>query len=352
MRHDQAGYPPLSKGRRTRKARYLLAGISALGIVLASAGCSSGSGSPFSSQVVIAAVPGVDNAPLFLANKDGLFAAAGLKDVVIKSYPTEAAEFAALQNGSADIAASDYGDIFYRQAQSPDYKILADGYDATAGVLEVLTYSGSPITSPADLKNLKVGVPDSEILPVSTANGAPVSLDAAAAEQVLFSYLDNADTTVQWTPMSQQREVTELQQHKLKAILVGEPYIYQAESQFGAVEVMDACSGPTANLPLSGYVSMSAWASKYPAAAADFQTAIGKAQADGAMTGPVRGVLPSATGMPAADAAMATIGSYPTITSLNALERVVLLLDRETVINVGTGQRWSGALNPMVLGHQ
>jgi NitT/TauT family transport system substrate-binding protein len=319
--------------------------------VLLSAGCSGSGTAQVSSQVVIAAVPGVDNAPLFLAKKDGLFAQAGLTNVVIKTYSGEAAEFAALQDGDADVAASDYGDIFYKQAQSADYRILADGYDAAAGVLEVLTYPNSGITTPAQLANQRVGVPNDEVLPVSTSNGTPVSLDAAAAEQVLFSYLNNGDTSVQWAPMSEQQEITELQQHKLKAILVGEPYIYQAESGFGAVEILDACSGPTANLPLSGYVSMGAWVQKYPTAASDFQVAIAKAQSDGAMAGPVRQVLPSATGMPVQDADMATIGTYPTTTSINELERVVQLLSRENVITVGQGQKWSGNLTSMIVGH-
>jgi NitT/TauT family transport system substrate-binding protein len=350
MRHDQAGIPVLSGSRRNRKVRYLLAGASGLAVLMMAVGCSTSAGAQVSTQVVIAAVPGVDNAPLFLAKKDGLFAQAGLTNVVIKNYASESLEFAALQNGSADIAASDYGDIFYKQAHGPDYSILADGYDATAGVLEVLTYSGSGITSPDQLANQKVGVPNNELLPVSSVTGTPVSLDAAAAEQVLFSYLNNGDTSVSWDPMSQQQEITELRSHQLKAILVGEPYIYQAESQFGAVEVMDVCSGPTANLPLSGYVSMDAWAEKYPAAAADFQTAITKAQTSGAMAGPVRQVLPSATGMPVQDADMATIGTYPTTTSANELERVVQLLSRENVISVGDGQQWNGILRSMIVG--
>ena len=53
----------------------------------------------------------------------------------------------ALQNAQADIAASDYGNVFYAEAYAarrhdikhPLLRILADGYDATAGVLEVLT---------------------------------------------------------------------------------------------------------------------------------------------------------------------------------------------------------------------
>ena len=164
MRHEQAGIPVLGRSRRNRKVRYLFAAASGLA-VLVSAGCSASGGAAVSSRVVIAAVPGVDNAPLFLAKKDGLFAQAGLTNVVIKTYASESQEFAALQNGSADIAASDYGDIFDKQARGPDYRILADGYDATAGVLEVLTYGGSGITTPAQLANQKVGVPNNEILP-------------------------------------------------------------------------------------------------------------------------------------------------------------------------------------------
>ena len=354
MRHDQAGIRPLSRSRQPRRARQLLAGVSGLAVVLVSAGCSgsgAGTGGAVSAPVVIAAVPGIDNAPLFLARKDGLFAQAGLTNVVIKTYANEQAEFAALQNGSADIAASDYGDVFYQQSKDDVYRILADGYDATSGVLEVLTMPGSSITNPAKLANQTIGVPNTEVLPVTPGSTAPVSLDAGAAEQVLFSYLNNEDSSVQWDPMSQAQEVAELTSGKLKAILVGEPYIYEAESKYGAIEIMDACSGPTANLPLSGYVGMDAWVKKYPAAAADFQAAIGKAQASAVLTGPVRQVLPSATGMTAQYADMATIGAYPTTTSANELERVVLLLTHEGVIDVGQdGQEWSGSLKPMLVG--
>src|SRR3984957_14995711 len=108
MRHDQAGIPVLSGGRRSRKVRYLLAGASGLAVLMA-AGCSTSAGGQVSTQVVIAAGPGADNAPLFLAKKDGLFAQAGLTTVAIKNYASESQEFAPLQNGSADIAASEYG---------------------------------------------------------------------------------------------------------------------------------------------------------------------------------------------------------------------------------------------------
>ena len=97
-----------------------------------------GSTGSVSGTITIAAVPSVGDAPIYLAQKNGLFAAEGLKNVVIKSYPNQAAELAALQSAQADIAASDYGNVFYQQSQSHDLRIVADGYDATLGVLQVL----------------------------------------------------------------------------------------------------------------------------------------------------------------------------------------------------------------------
>ncbi len=319
------GLVPFQSGRGFR-ARHLPAAAAALTVLLA-AGCAGGGpGGTVSSTVTIAAIPGVDTAPLYLAQRDGIFTAAGLTHVVIHSYSSDSAELSAVANGQADIAASDYGDIFYAQSQNPDLRILADGYDATAGVLEVITLPGSSITSPVDLANQRVGVPDDQVLPEDS--GDPISLDAAAAAQVLTTYLGNDVGSVTWVPMSQQQEIAALENHQdgLAAILVSEPYIYEAESQFGATEVLDACSGSTASLPLTGYVASKSWVSQNPAAAADFQAAIAKAQTEAAMTGQVQQVLPKTTGMSVVDADLSTIGSYPTSISTVSLERVTRLM--------------------------
>jgi NitT/TauT family transport system substrate-binding protein len=335
MRLDPAGILSANGSRRATRARYLLAAASGLA-VLCSAGCagSASAGGAVSGTITIAAVPGVDNAPIYLAKKEGLFAAAGLQNVVIKTYSSQTAELSALQSAQADIAASDYGSIFYQQAQSHDLRILANGYDAGAGVLEVLTLPGSAIKSPLDLASQKIGLPSDGVLTSLQGSGSPLSLDAAAATQVLTNYVGNAAESVQWDPMPQQQEVRALEQHRLKAILVSEPYIYEAESQAGAVEVLDACSGSTSSLPLSGYVAMSPWVKDHGAAVADFQQALAKAQSDASLTGQVQALLPSATHMSAQDADLITIGSYPTSTSVNSLERVVLLMTNLNMISL------------------
>lgn len=331
MRLDPAGNLLPKRSRRTARARALLAAASGLA-VLGAAGCGSaaGGGGTVGNTITIAAVPGVDNAPIYLAKKEGLFAAAGLKNVVIKPYSNQAAELSALQNAQADIAASDYGNIFYQQSRSHNLRILGDGYDAGAGVLEILTLpSNSPIKSPLNLANQTIGLPSDSVLPGLGHASGPISLDAAAATQVMRAYLGNEAESVKWDPMSQAQEVSDLQDGRLKAILVSEPYIYEAESRLGAVAVLDACSGSTSNLPLAGYVAMNAWVKQNPTAVADFQQALAKAQSNAAMTGQVQQLLPSTAGMTAQDADLIAIGSYPTSTSVLSLDRVVRLLSNQ-----------------------
>src|SRR5690348_660167 len=137
---------PWSSGR----AR-IAAGCAAAATVLL-AGCQlPGSGSsgaleqaPAGSSITVASVPGVPDAPLYVAQQQGLFRQAGLT-VHIHTYPTAAAEVTALHNGTANVAAGDYASFFYAQEQatspasatsSQPYNaaapmvVLADGYDA------------------------------------------------------------------------------------------------------------------------------------------------------------------------------------------------------------------------------
>jgi NitT/TauT family transport system substrate-binding protein len=300
---------------------------------LLTAGCSGtgAAGGPVSGTVAIGAVPGIDNVPLFLAEHDGMFSSAGLT-VTIKKYSSVDDEVRALADGQIDIAAGDYGPFLFSEAQrqSPDLKIVADGYDASTGVLEVLTLPHSGITSPTQLSDKKIAAPDSADL--ATPVGTPDSLYTAATTSVLRSYgIDMA--TVSWKPMAEADEIAALKSHQVSAILVTEPYIYQAESELGAVEVLDSCSGATADLPLSGYFTTGAWAKAQPDALADFQSAIAKAQTDASMAGPVQNLLPGYTGMSKLDAEVVTVGSYPSSTNSSDLQRVSQLLYDQGILD-------------------
>jgi NitT/TauT family transport system substrate-binding protein len=274
-------------------------------------------------SITVAAVPGIDNATLALAQQDGLFRQAGL-NVRITRYDTVISELTALRAGTAQIAAGDYADLFAAQAISPIYKIVADGYDATPGVLELMTLPGSKITNPVQLAGQHIAVSTSERLNV--LKGTPDSLAVTAATSVLQSFSVNL-TAVSWDAMSPADEIRALKSGRAQAALLAEPYIYLAQRELGAVELVDACSGSTAGLPLSGYFTTGSFASKYPAAVRAFRTAIEQAAAQAAMPGPIQAVLPHYAGLTRQEASLVTVGNYPTTTIAASLQRTADMLD-------------------------
>jgi NitT/TauT family transport system substrate-binding protein len=342
-----AQLPPSARrmpGRRApargpRWLRHGAAALAALSTLALAAGCSgSGSGGAAGGTITVGAVPGVDTVPLFLAQHSGLFSAGGVS-VQIKDYASVPAEVTALQNGQIDMAAGDYGPFLSAENQQKagtQIKIVADGYDATEGVLEILARPGSGITTPQSLANKRIAAPSEALLhgaPGQGAEGAgtPDSLDTAAATSVLRSYGVNM-ATVTWKPMQQSSEITALKHGAVDAILVNEPYLYQAQAQLGAIEVLDACSGATAGLPLSGYFAMSTWAGSHADTVSDFRSVLAKAQASAAMDGPVQSNLPGYTGMTKLEANLVTVGSYPSTTNSSEVQRVSGLMSDQGLL--------------------
>jgi NitT/TauT family transport system substrate-binding protein len=341
MRPDPVGSTLLSRRRHPGQARFALAAACAAAALVA-AGCSSGNGgmSPVSGTITIAATPAIDDAPLYLAQEKGLFAAAGLH-VRFDDVGSPTAELTAIHDGKAQIAAADYGNIFKFQQSpgSPSLRILADGYDAGTGDVEILTSPKSGLTSPTQLQSITIGVPSDSLIPaLATTAGIPQSLIAAGASAVISNYLASPARAreLDWEPLTQAQEVAQLKSGKLKAALLTEPYIYEAETEFGASELLDAFSGETSGLPLSGYVSTSAWAKSNTAAVADFKSAIAQAQSEASITGPIQEALTKSAGLTAQTAAMVSIGTYPTTTSVSALTRVVLLMTDDDMLSQTT----------------
>jgi len=274
-------------------------------------------------QLTVAAVPGFDNAPLRVAINDKLFSHHGVS-VTVQSYPTLKKAYAALASGRADVVSGDYASLLYEQAQKhAQLRLIADGYDAVPGMMEVLTLPGSGITTPQQLVGKYVATP---LAPLAQfKRNIPYSIETLTTDSVLES--DGVSpSSINWTPMPAGDLIKALHDHTVSAIVVTDPYILKAETQLGAVELLDACSGVTASLPLSGYFSTASYAGEHAAALRGFQAALSQAKSDSAMPGTVQPVLTGLPGMTTQEAALVTLGQYPTSLSAGQVQRVADLM--------------------------
>jgi len=328
MRLVQGGASAPRSVSISRRFRLPVAVLSA-GLMMAGCGVlgggSSGLGSSGNLTITVAAVPGVDNAPLYIARQDGLFRQHGL-NVRITRYRSLKDEIQALSHGQADIAAGDYADFFYQESQGAlRLRLIADGYDAAPNVMQVLTLPTSSIKNPQDLQNQRVAIPPPGGIAKSSNISLPYSMEMMATEAVLRN--DGVGpTSITWAPMSESKMVSALGNHKVSAIVVTEPYIFQAESKLGAVSVLDSCSGVTSGLPLLGYFSLASFATGHAQAVHAFKAALLQAQEDATMRGPVQAQLTSSRTMTTQDAALLTLGQYPTFLSVGQVQRVADLM--------------------------
>jgi ABC-type nitrate/sulfonate/bicarbonate transport system substrate-binding protein len=331
--------------RRLRPIAAVLAGLVPLLVITGCNPFSSLSSSSSGQVIRVAAVPGIDNANLYLAVHSGYFTRAGVT-VKIEKYADIPSEIRALNQGSVDVIAADYGDMFYAQTQAanPIYQILADGYDAAPGVIEILTMPGSKITTAADLAGLTIPAPNSE--QVGVAEGDPSTLAVASAVSVLQSDGVNL-AAVTWKPMQQQQEIAELVHHQVPAVLLTGLDVYLAEQQ-GATALIDACSGPTSGIPLDGFFVTNGWLAEasHATAAKDFQQGLYAADAAATMAGPIQSILHPYAGLTGQEADLVTTGTYPLSTIAANVQRTAGLL-----WNVGTTKKQVDVLSMVFVPH-
>jgi NitT/TauT family transport system substrate-binding protein len=284
-------------------------------------------------QLTVAVVAGPDTAPLQVALRQGLFTQQGLQ-VTVHTYPTLKQAYLSLTSGKAAIVAGDYADLFYQVAHGmgPRLRLVADGYDATPDTMEVLTLPpgtkipGKPpahITSPQQLVGQAVATPFAQLAPNSKTH--PYNIETLATESVLQG--DGVSpSSVHWLQMSPGRMIRALRVGTVQAIVVPEPYVLQAETALGAVELLDSFSGVTASLPMSGYFTTLTYAKQHATALRAFRSGLARAQQAAAQRGAVQTVLAGQPGMNANFASLVDLGQYPTFLSVGQVQRVADLM--------------------------
>jgi NitT/TauT family transport system substrate-binding protein len=307
---------------RRRTACIVAAGLAALWATAACGGSAQPSTSTSSTgtglektHLTVGALPIVDDAPLFLAIKNGYFKQQGLT-VTTQIIPQSTLAIPEMLHGTVDIIGTgNYVSFFEGQAQKTfSIRVLSAGATCTQNSFGILTLPKSGIKGAAGLAGKTIAVNLTNNIQTLTADTLLKAngVNPASVKYVVVPFPDMAAA---------------LKAGRVNAISVVEPFMTGAEQAMGAVPVMSQCSGSVSRLPLSGYFATAAWAAKYPHTAHAFQVAMAKAQAFAdANPSAVQKVLPSYTKITAAAAPHIKLSYYPPALNPAQVQRVADLM--------------------------
>ena len=313
---------------RSPRRRVSLAAAAGLAAVLLAAGCSSSGSSNASSSaspsasaleqshISVGALPVVDDAGLYLAQKLGYFKQEGLTVTIVPVTQSTEAIPDMLHGTIAIVGGANYVSFFEAQAKGTvQFKVIAEAVDCKANTFGVAVLPSSGITSPAGLAGKTVAVNLTNNIQTLTLN-AVLKADGVNPSTVKYVVVPFPDM------------VTALKAHQVDAISAVEPFLTGAESSDGAKEVVSSCTGPVASMPMSGYFATQSWAQQNPNTARAFQTALLKGQAyDDANPGAVKSILPTYIKITPQAAGQVTLGTYPSTLDPAQLQQVIALMN-------------------------
>ena len=288
--------------------------VTTVGItVLLAAGCGSpGAGSPSAgmptvsglekTNLTVGAVPVADEAGLYIAQDEGLFAAEGLH-VTIDPILSSADATKGQNDGKFDITAGNAVSYVQNQvSHRSDLEIVAEGSLMQPHNQALYTMPGSPVTTVADLKGRRIGV--------NVLNNIGTLLISSVLQEDGLSAHDVHFVAVPFPALGQA-----LKRHVIDVAWLPEPTASADEQSMGLLELSDLDQGATATFPVGWYVATKAWAKKYPRTLAAFLYALRQGQqiADTHRTAVEQAMekLPPPYTVPPEIAAVMSLETYP-----------------------------------------
>ncbi len=285
---------------RTVRVAQLVAAV----IMVLATGCSSAAPSspkPEDPDVLVAAIPTVDLASLYIAQDDGLFAQQGLH-VTIEKIPSSAAIIAGQLKGQVDIGAGSYVGYISAQAAGARFRILAEASVLRPGCRELVIGSSSRITTIGDLVGKKIGVN-------GTNSIGTLLISALLAEHGISPKKVHFITDKAGFPAMP----GQLEDGDWDAAFLAEPYVTIAGEQYGERVLADLDQGATTDFAIDGYVATQAWVQKYPRTAAAFVRAIEEGQAlANSEPGAVQAAMAKSDNLPLKVTALMSVPGFPT----------------------------------------
>ncbi len=318
--------------RLINKLRYcLMAAIPVVALAACSSGSSTPTGPPPEQQtIIIDAVPTADAAGLYIAQDDGYFAQQGL---TVKINDINGGEYGMgdLQTGKAQLIEGNYVSFILAQiagkfaapnptnptappeASKPiDMRMIADSSQMQAGnqALYVMPSSGYKTVNDLVDKHVMVGV--------NTLNniGSVLLGSLLASNHYKVTALGQEPEPLPFMPQY-------LDQGKIKAAWLPEPFGTEAQQKYGAIQLADFDQGSLQNFPIGTIVGTNEWVSQHPNTIAAFLRAYdeGQQKADTDRSA-VEAALVKHTGVSPELAATMTLDTYPLAMDVPVMQRV------------------------------
>lgn len=261
----------------------------------------------------IGILSGPDDAPIKLAQVEGIFRAEGLNPAV-KVFQSGPSMYPALMNGSIDIGETNYVNFFTAvHKKTLNAKIVAEAYSATSPSLVLLTPANSAIRNPADLAGKKI------------ATQAPGNICELLVRSLMRqNKLD--PNSPKYVPIHFPDMPSALKTGQVDAAVEFDPFITQAQRDIGARTPFPLLTAVTDHVPLSGYAASDTFTRSNPKTVAAFQRSVVTAHERIVVPGEMAKVLPGLTGVAASLVPSLHIGDYPTSLDPEELQQVVTLM--------------------------
>jgi NitT/TauT family transport system substrate-binding protein len=310
----------------TRVRRVSCYVLAAAAVALFTSSCGGGSATESGTiSITVGALPVVDDVSAYIAADDGIFKKNGLS-VTIRQVLQSTLAIPEMEKGTIDIiGGGNYVSFIQASAKdpaNPPFRVLSEAATCTSGSFDVLALPSAGIQTPANLQNKTIAVNLTNNIQTLMINSVLKSDDVNAS-------------SVHYVVIPFPKMVAALEAHKVDAISAVEPFATTAEQEAGAVPILDQCSGPDSNLPLSGYFSTTAWAQQHPDAVHRFQQAMAQAQeiADTDRAQVEQTLLKYVKGLTKVQAATITLEQFPIALDGVQLNRVSNLMQEAGLIH-------------------
>jgi NitT/TauT family transport system substrate-binding protein len=237
-------------------------------MLLAGCGSNQGGGSASAGVEVPEVRLGVlgvpDEAPLHIAQREGIFQKYGLRPQMVESKLTGDNRFD-LEKGNEDIHFDSWVTIFLNMADGADWVLVGEAFQAATNTAVLVATPRSRLKSVRDLKGTRIAANNTRGLGVLLINAL-----------LGTNGLTPADVRIVETPFD--KIGAAVQRGDAESGWLIEPFLTVAELESGAVPFIDTATGPTLELPQSGYVCARSFAERNPGTIRAFQQALIEAQ--------------------------------------------------------------------------